>query len=521
MITSSDQNQNVRIQDWLAIIGVSLGAFMAILDIQIVNASLREIQGALGLDASEGSWISTAYLIAEIIVIPLTAFCSIAFGLRNYLLFNSVLFLTASALCGCAWNMESMICFRILQGLSGGTLIPMSFQCILTILPASKRNIGLAIFGLTATLAPTLGPAIGGYLTDTMGWRSIFFLSVIPGIASMFFIMAGIEKSKPYWAKLRELDWLGAFFLSVSLGSLTFILEEGASRDWFEDNGIRFAALALLAALPLFFLVQSVRKESLLQLRLLLDRNFGLAALITVFSAIALYGGVFATAVYLGQIQAYSARDIGTTMMWIGIPQIFVMPLLPFLMQRFDLRLLACIGFTIFAASNFLNGFPDANYAAEQFRFSLILRAIGQPLFMIPLSSMGMAVIKPEQSAQASAIYNMLRNLGGSIGIAMTSTLLITRTNLHLATNVASIDPDDASKTVGLYELQKTFMAQSFTFAEAKLLAAKQMIEYAYRDSIIQAFGDVYFIVAVGLVCCVALVLGMKNEQTKGMGASH
>lgn len=514
----TQESQTVRLRDWFAILGVSLGAFMAILDIQIVNASLREIQGSLGLDASEGSWISTAYLIAEIIVIPLTAFCSVAFGLRNYLIFNSVMFLIASMLCGLSWNMESMIFFRILQGFSGGTLIPMSFQCILTILPMSQRNVGLAIFGLTATLAPTLGPAIGGYLTDTMGWRSIFFLSIVPGVASMAFIAIGIEKSKPVLSKLRELDWLGAFLLSVALGSLTFILEEGAPRDWFEDNGIRIAVLALLAALPLFFVVQSTREKPLLQLGLLLDRNFGLAALITVFSAIALYGGVYATAVYLGQIQSYSARDIGTTMMWIGIPQLFVMPLLPFLMKRFDLRLLACVGFAIFAASNFLNGFPDANYAAEQFRFSLILRAIGQPLFMIPLSSMGMAVIKPEQSAQASSIYNMLRNLGGSIGIAMTSTLLVSRTHLHLSTNMTSIDLDDVSKTSGLAELQTSFLQSSYTFAEAKILTAKKILELAYRDSIIQAFGDVYFIVAVGLLCCIALVLAMRNQQGNAMG---
>jgi DHA2 family multidrug resistance protein len=507
----------VRLRDWLAIIGVSLGAFMAILDIQIVNASLREIQGALGLDASEGSWISTAYLIAEIIVIPLTGFCSMAFGLRNYLIFNSVVFLCASALCGLSWNMQSMICFRILQGLSGGTLIPMSFQCILTLLPMNKRNVGLAIFGLTATLAPTLGPAIGGYLTDELGWRSIFFLSLVPGLASLFFISVGVERAASNWKKLKELDWLGAFFLSLALASLTFILEEGASRDWFEDDVIRIATLTLMTALPLFFIWQSVHTRPLLQLSLLVERNFGLAAFITVMSAIALYGGVYATAVYIGQIQSYSARDIGTTMMWIGIPQLFVMPLLPYLMNRFDLRLLACIGFFIFAISNFLNGFPDANYAAEQFRFSLILRAIGQPLFMIPLSSMGMAVIRPDQSAQASSIYNMLRNLGGSIGIAMTSTLLVGRTNLHLSTNLTSIDLDDPGKVVGLYELQKTFLQQSFTFAESKVMAASQVLKIAYRDSIIQAFGDVYFLIALGLLVCIALVLAMKNQKSTNL----
>jgi DHA2 family multidrug resistance protein len=511
----------VTLRDWAAVIGVALGAFMAILDIQIINASLREIQGALSLDLSEGGWISTAYLIAEIIVIPLTAFFSEAIGSRRYIIANTVLFIIASGLCGCSWNLESMIAFRILQGISGGTLIPMSFQTILTTLPPSKRNIGLAIFGVTATLAPTLGPAIGGYLTDSYGWRSIFFLNIAPGILMLSFIAYGIPKAKFHLEKLLELDITGAITMAVGLGTLTFILEQGAEKDWFEDPVIRICSLICVASLTLFMAIQLIKEKPLLNLKLLAERNFGIAALVTVLASMALYGGVFATALYLGQIQSYSAQQIGSAMMWIGIPQLLVLPFLPWLMSRFDSRVLIFFGFCLFTYSNWLNSHLNINYAGEQFRISLIIRALGQPLFMIPLSAMGMALISKEEAGHASAIYNVLRNLGGSIGIALTSTFVVTRVNHHLFSHTVTIDPDSPLLQSQLMPSQLNFMTNGFIRSDATTLAGKQVLELAYRDSLIQSFGDVFYIIAIGLLICSFLTLVLHKATTKISGDTH
>ncbi len=516
-------NDVVSIRDWAAVLGAAIGAFMAILDIQVINASLREIQGALSLSMTEGSWISTSYLIAEIIVIPMTAALSVAFGTRRYFVFNATAFLMSSILCGLSWNLTSMIIFRILQGISGGVLIPMSFQTILTKLPLSKRNIGLAIFGLTVTLAPTLGPTLGGWLTDQFDWRFIFFINVIPGILVILLLMYGFEKSILRVELLKKFDFLGAFFLSLALGTMTYMLEEGARKEWFEDTHIRIAFLISLFSFAGFFITMLVKKNPLLQLNLLLERNFGLSAIITVISAMALYGGVYATSIYLGQIQNYSAQQIGTTMMWIGIPQIFVMPLLPFLMNRVDLRILALFGFILFTCSNYLNGFMDFGYAGEHFRTSLILRALGQPLFMIPLSAMAMSRIAADKIGDASAIYNTLRNIGGSIGISVVSTFLVTRVQNHMQAHTGLIDIDSPQLVQDYLPLQLEYLTNSIGgWAEAKMLTMKHILEIAYRDSLIQSFNDAFLLITVGLIFCSLLVVLLKKTiGGTNLGGGH
>ena len=423
---SEDHNHwEMTWREWMAVLGAALGAFMAILDIQITNASLREIQGSLGLDMSEGGWISTAYLIAEIIVIPLTGFLSEVFGMRRYIIVNCGLFIVASLLCGLSWNLHSMIVFRVFQGLVGGTLIPMAFQVMLLFMPKDKKPLGMAIFGFTATMAPTLGPSLGGWLTDNYGWRLNFFINVLPGLLMIAAIRYGIPTEPMNLKKLKKMDLLGTLTLILGLGSLTYILEDGAKVQWFDDPTIQIMTLVSVSALSIFLAAQILKKEPLLKLKLLLNHNFAIAAFITMIAGAALYGGIYALSLYLGQLQNYSATDVGSVMMWVGIPQLFVMPLLPFLMRRVDLRVLAGIGMLLFAASNFLNAHLDMDYGGDQFKFSLLIRALGQPLFMIPLSTIGMALISHEDTGDASSIFNMLRNLGGSIGIAIAGTFVI------------------------------------------------------------------------------------------------
>jgi DHA2 family multidrug resistance protein len=500
-------------QLWATVLGVSLGSFMAIIDIQIINASLREIQGSLGLDMSESGWISTAYLIAEIVVIPLTGYLSKAFGMRKYILWNSSLFIIASIFCGFSWNLHSMVFFRVLQGLTGGTLIPLSFQTMLTDLPESKRNLGLAIFGTTATLAPTLGPTVGGWLTENYGWRSIFYINMVPGIIMLSLIRFGMPSSLGNKKLIKRMDFLGAITLCLSLGTFTYILEEGAQNDWFTDNSIRLCTLVSLMSFAIFMASQLLKKEPLLNLKLLLERNFGLSAAITAVAAMGLYGGVFATAVYLGQVHNYGPQDIGSVMMWIGIPQLFVMPFVPWLMRWVDLRLLAVIGFSLFAGSNYLNAHLSFLYSGEQFQTSLILRAIGQPLFMIPLSALAMGMISKEEAGNASSIYNVVRNLGGSIGIALTTNFLVSRGQLHLSNAISSVDFQGPVIQMNTTELYQTFLKNGQNRIEAMNSVAGEVIKLAYREAMVQSFGDVFFLTSIVLASCIVLILFIKKAK--------
>src|SRR5450830_2112844 len=223
-------SERISLRTWVAVAAGMLGAFMAVLDIQITNSSLKDILGALSATQEEGSWISTAYLVAEIIVIPLTALLTRVFSLRGYMMGTTALFLVFSTLCGFAWNLESMIVFRMAQGFTGGALIPMAMTLVMSKLPPAKRSTGMALFGLTATLAPAMGPTLGGYLSELYGWPSIFYINWVPGVLLMAGIAYGLDKEKMRLAMFWKADWLGIFFMALGLGCLTIFLEEGNSK---------------------------------------------------------------------------------------------------------------------------------------------------------------------------------------------------------------------------------------------------------------------------------------------------
>ena len=335
--------------------------------------------------------------------------------------------------------------------------------------------------------------------------------------------MYGFEKSPLQIHKLKKFDFSGAFFLSLALGSLTYMLEEGARKEWFEDFAIQIYFLIFVVSFAVFLVIMLLKENPLLRIDLLAERNFGLSALITVFAAIALYGGVYATSIYLGQIQNYSAQQIGATIMWIGIPQIAIMPLMPFLMNRVDLRLLAFIGFSFFMYSNFLNGSLNFFYSGDQFRISLILRALGQPLFMIPLSALAMSQIPKDRITDASAIYNTLRNIGGSIGICLVSSLLASRTSQHLQNHVEWIDIDSPQQWNDYIPAQNQFFSTSLSgWAEAKAMTLRHVVEMAYRDSLIQSFSDVFIVIAWGLLICLGLILLLRKASlTSSIEGGH
>jgi DHA2 family multidrug resistance protein len=494
---------------------------MAILDIQITNASIREIQGSLGLDFSEAGWISTAYLIAEIIVIPLTGYLSKVFGIRRYLLVNCFLFVGSSLLCCFAWNLQSMIAFRFFQGLSGGTLIPLSFQVILLFMPPSHRVFGLTIFGLIATLAPTIGPSLGGWLTENYGWRSIFLINILPGFLTILAIRYGVARGKTNLAKLKKVDLFSLITLVLGLGSLSFVLEEGAKVNWFEDHSIRVCMLVTITCLIPFVTKQLITLEPLLNIALLKNRNFGISGLITLISAAALYGGVYALSLYLSQIQNYSAIHIGQVMMWVGIPQLFVMPLVPALTKKIDLRVLSFFGLLLFALSNYMNSQLDYNYSGAEFRVALIIRSIGQPFFIIPLSVMAMSLVEPKDAGNASSIYNVMRNLGGSIGIALTGTFLVSRHDLHFQRHIENVSLHEIATQEILVGISNLLRMNGIDSVNAKLSATDFLIKLAHREALISAYSDIFWVMSIALVVCASLILFLKKLKTQGLDISE
>ena len=507
---------------WTAVIGATLGAFMAVLNIQIVNASLADIQGAIGAGIDDGGWISTAYLIAEIVVIPLTGWLASVFSLRLYLLTNAALFLLFSVACAFAQDLSQMIMLRAIQGFTGGVLIPMAFTIIITFLPKPKQPIGLALFALSATFAPAIGPTIGGFLTENFGWQYIFYVNLVPGAVMLGLLWFSLDRAPIQLGLLRRGDWAGIATMAIGLACLQTVLEEGNKNDWFgSDFIIRLSAIAAIS-LVLFVWIELTSAHPLLNLKLLLRRNFGFGVLANFLLGIALYGSVFILPVYLARIQGYNAEQIGFVLAWTGLPQLALIPFVPRLMRRFDPRLVIGFGFVLFAVSNFMNIHVTADTAADQLLLPNIVRAFGQALVFAPLSAVATAGIEAENAGSASALFNMMRNLGGAIGIALLQTFLSKREQFHSNILTSAVSEYSEATRARLAELAADFLAHGSDPAAATHKAIIAIALRVRQQANIMAFGDTFALLGAALlIALVATLLLRRPAPGQSSAAAH
>lgn len=521
-IASNPEPADAALRNWLAVIGATLGAFMAVLNIQIVNASLADIQGAIGAGIDDGGWISTAYLIAEIVVIPLTGWLAQVFSVRLYLIANAVLFLVFSVACAFAADLQQMIVLRAVQGFTGGVLIPMAFTLIITLLPRAKQPVGLALFALSATFAPAIGPTIGGYLTENWGWQYIFYVNLVPGVLMVAMLALSLERAPLRLALLARGDWWGIATMAIGLACLQTVLEEGNKDDWLASPFILRLSVIAAVALGLFLWIELVTPHPLLNLRLLARRNFGLGIAANFLLGIALYGSVFILPVYLSRIQGYNAEQIGLVLAWTGLPQLILIPLVPRLMQRLDVRLVIGFGFALFAASNFMNIHLTADSAADQLLWPNIVRAIGQALVFTPLSAVASAGIERENAGSASALFNMMRNLGGAVGIAALQTFLTRREQYHsnvITQTVPAYAPETQAR---LARLAQGFIAHGVPDHALALHRAIIAIGLRIRQqATVMAFSDTFFLLGLALLVALAATLLLRNPGHVQGGAAH
>jgi MFS transporter, DHA2 family, multidrug resistance protein len=505
---------------WIAVLAAMIGSFMAILNIQITNASLLNIEGGIGTGVDNGSWISTSYLIGEIVVIPLTDYLSRVFSFRRYMLASASLFAAFSVACAFAHDLPSMIAMRGLQGFAGGVLIPMAFTMVLTRLPKPQQPIGLAIFALSVTFAPAIGPTIGGYLTENYGWQTIFFVNVLPTIVMVTALYLTLERQPMQLGLLREGDWTGIVTMAIGLSAFQTVLEEGNKDDWFSSPFIlRLAAIAAVS-LSLFVWIELTVEKPLIRLRLLKQRNFGFGTISVTLLGFALFGSVYILPAYLGQTQGYNAEQIGAVLAWTGLPQLLLIPLVPKLMQRFDARYIAITGLLIFAYSCFMNTAMSPDYAGDQLWIPNIVRAIGQAMVLTPLTSVTTGGTAPQDAAAASGISNMLRNLGGAIGTAVLATVITKREQFH--SNIIG-----QSVTLGREEVRNR-IAQTTDFflahgvpdpAAARHQAIIALGNAVKHQALVMGFSDTFAV--IGAVLVFAAIAVAFTRRVKGGSAAH
>jgi DHA2 family multidrug resistance protein len=513
---------SVPLKTWIAVGSALLGAFMAVLNIQVTNSSLPDIEGGLGTGGVNGTWISTAYLIGEIVVIPMTAFLSRVFSLRRYMIASTAMFLLLSVACGQATSLPEMIALRACQGFFGGVLIPMAFTIIVSMLPPAKRPVGFAGFAVTATFAPSIGPTIGGWLTDTYGWQTIFYMNLVPGALMLSGLIYALPRSEAKLGLLRQADWFGIALMAVGLATFQTILDEGNTDDWFGSPEIVHLSIISALALGAFFIWELRVKTPLVRLRLLARRNFGFATLSNFMLGFGLYGAAYLLPQYLAVAQGFDAQHSGEVVAWTGLPQLLIIPFMPYLMSKFDLRLLVGAGFSIFAFSCFMDLKLDPNIAGPQLFASDVTRAIGQALAMTPLSAVAVVGITQEQAGDASGLFNMTRNLGGAIGTAAVETYFTKREQYHSFIINAHVSLYAPATQGRLAELQHYFMLNGSENLGQAMARAVGAVGLAIKEqATIMGYADCFGLLGVVMTAAAVSMALLKRATGGGSGGAH
>lgn len=500
---------------WLAVIGGCLGAFLAILNIQVVGSSLADVSGALGAGIDEGNWITTSYLIAEIIIIPMSGWLTRLLSMRTYILICASTFTLFTVLCAATTDLEQMIVVRALQGCAGGGLIPLAFSMIMTSLPKRQQPIGMAIYSLSAVLAPSIGPALGGWANDAFGWQSIFLISLLPGALTVGILWISVPGAPRDWSLLGRGDWWGILTMAVGLGTLQTVLEEGNREDWFGSPHIVNLSITAAVCLAAFIVIELCRREPLLQLRILMTRNFGIGSLANMLFGFTMFGWIFTVPAYLAHVQGYSASQIGMVMLWLGPPQLLLIAFMPRLVQRFDPRLLAGIGFILYCAGTLMATGLTADFGGEQFFWPNIIRAIAQVLVMTPLSSITITSVSREDAGSAAALFNMSRNIGGAVGIALLQTFLTHRQQFHSEVLTAQVSLYAEATRDRIASLTSYFMANSGVDASVAHRQALAAIGGTIREqSYYLAFSDIILLQGIFMGVAFVMVFLLKRARS-------
>ncbi len=497
----------------VAFVIMVFGMFMSILDIQIVSASLSDIQAGLSASSTEVSWVQTAYLIAEVIAIPLSGFLSRALGTRLLFAISAAGFTFASLLCGFASSSEEMILWRVIQGFLGAGMIPTVFASAYTIFPRSKFHIVAPIIGLVATLAPTVGPTVGGYITDLMSWHWLFFINVVPGIIITIGALALIDFDQPNFPLLRYFDWWGLVFMAGFLGALEYVLEEGPQYEWLQDTSVAIcAAVSFLSAIAFFWRTLTTRVP-IVDLRAFTDRNFAVGCLLQFCIGIGLYGLTYVYPRYLAEVRGYSAMMIGETMFVSGITMFVMAPVVGRLMQKVDLRYLIAFGLIVFALGTYQMTWMTRDYDFYELLMPQILRGIGMMFAMIPTNNIALGTLPPERLKNASGLFNLMRNLGGAVGLAIINQMLNDRTDLHISRLQDRVTWGNTTAVETLNML--TQRAQGM--GDSALMALKQLSQIVHRQAAVMSYSDTFFMLTL-FFAALSLLVVFVNKPVQAVG---
>lgn len=479
------------------------GVFMAILDIQIVASSLEQIQAGLSATQDEITWVQTAYLVAEVVIIPLSGWLARALSTRYLFVLSCGGFTLLSLCCALAVNLPSMIVFRAFQGLFGGAMIPTVFAVIYTLFPPRLQPSMVIVVGMVVTVAPTAGPVLGGYLTEATSWKALFLINLLPGILVCLATWLFVRVDEPDWSLLDKIDFLGIVYIVVFLGSLQFVLEEGVRKEWFESREIVFfAVLAAVSGIAMLRRELSI-DHPIVDLWTFRNGNFTVGCLFSFVLGIGLFTLLYLMPVYLAAVKGLNSLQIGQYLMVTGLFQLLSAFVAGPLAKVMDSRLMLALGLSGFAAGSWMNGNLTHDAGYWEFFWPQALRGFSLMFCFLPINSLALGTLPAEEVKNASGLYNLMRNLGGAIGLAVANTLMIYLNKQHYAMLREAVTPGSLQVEAFLGGLQEKMAASELPDLEAAAL--KQLYGLAMREAEVLTLNTLFH--CLGLIFLSALLL--------------
>jgi len=520
--TAAGPADHVSLRAWVAVLGGVVGCFMAGMNVHVTNASLPDVRGSLGASFEEGSWITTAYLVAEIIIIPMTGWLVSIFSMRRVLMVGTGGFVLFSIACSMAPDITTMIVARALQGAFGGVLIPLAFQIIVSELPPSKHPFGMALFAVANNVAQAAGPSLGGWLTEAWNWRWIFYLQVPPGILLLAAIGWATPRTPASLDKLGKGDWGGIIAMAIGLSALQIMLEEGERKDWFSSPMIVYTAITAVTCLIAFVAIELRQSNPFINLRLLGRYNFGLASLMQFIFGAIVFGVVFLVPNYFAEAHGYNARQIGMTMIPYGLIQFVMSFATPRLIKWINVRAIIVLGFAIMAIGCLMNIHLDGNAADNVIVPSLVVRGIGQSFIVVALGVMAVDGLEKAELGSASGLFSTVRNVGGAIGIAIASQFVVERERLHasrIGEAISSFAVEFRERTLELVRLlscqhvDRQVALYSKAAAPMRDQALAVIDRLVHHEALLLAYSDAFLVAAIAMLLCAAGGFMLRRSQ--------
>ena len=521
-MSENPSKNGLMINKWIIALTVMLPTLIEIIDTSVVNVSLDHIRGSLSAGLDESTWVITSYLVSNAIIIPITGWLSRFIGRKRYLILSISVFTASSFMCGSAWSLQSLVFFRVLQGVGGGALQPLSQAILLETFPARQRGMAMAIFGVGVMFGPIVGPLLGGWITDTWSWHWIFFINVPIGFISILLVVLFII-DPPYMERMRmKIDYWGLFLLAIGLGCLQIVLDRGQREDWFSSPAVIYLSFIALSCLVLFVVVELFSENPVVNLRAFKHHSFSTGNIIMFFVFFGLFGSIVLLPVYLQTLMGYTSFLAGLALGPGGISTMMTMPIAGLLINKINPK--AVLAFGVVVAAYAIHLMSQFNLFADfsAVLWPRVLLGVGMGFIFIPLTTLTMSGMKKEEMGNATAIFNLLRNLGGSFGVAFITTMLARRAQFHQARLIEHLTPFDRNMQLAIPQISELLRQKGFPSPLLNQGSLGVIHGELVRQAAMLSFNDAFYILAIMMAVVLFFVpLMKKGKEDVSMSGMH